>query len=115
MDASDHVKLTASEEPGDFDALLAAISDGIEALVAWDITAFQSAAQRQSSICASIASNSQLPKHPPDTGKLQKVRELNRVYDRLLQHSVQWTRTLRAILQAGGHQPSSHASVHFRG
>jgi hypothetical protein len=115
MNASGHGNLAAHEEPGDFDALLAAISDGIEALVAWDIAAFQSAAQRQSSICDSIASNSRQPKHPPDAGRLQKVRELNRVYDRLLQHSIRWTRALRAILQAGGHQPSSHASVHFRG
>jgi hypothetical protein len=115
MKASGHGKLAAHEEPNDFDALLAAISDSIEALVAWDITAFQSAAQRQSSICESIASDSWLTKHPPDAGRLQRVRELNRVYDRLLQHSIQWTRTLRAILQAGGPQPSSHASVHFRG
>ncbi len=115
MNASGHAELTANEEHGDFDALLAAISDGIEALVAWDITAFQSAAQRQASICGSIVSDSRLTEHPPDAGRLQKVRELNRVYDRLLQHSIQWTRTLRAILQAGGHQPSSHASVHFRG
>jgi hypothetical protein len=115
MNGSDQAELTADEEPRDFDALLAAISDGIEALVAWDITAFQSAAQRQSSICDGIASDSRLPRHPPDAAKLQKVRELNRAYDRLLQHSIQWTCTLRAILQAGGHQPSSHASVHFRG
>jgi len=115
MNAPGHETPTAHQEPDDFDALLAAISDGIEALVAWDITAFQSAAQRQFSICDSIASNSLLPEHPPDAGRLQELLELNRVYDRLLQHSIRWTRTLRAILQAGGHQPSSHASVHFRG
>ena len=52
---------------------------------------------------------------PSAAATARKVRELNRVYDRLLQHSMQWTRTIHAILEAGGHTLPSRATVHFRG
>ena len=99
-------------EPGELDALLLAISDGIDALVAWDIAAFESAVARQSAISTRIAASTG---RPPSPAAAHRVVELNRVYSRLLQHSLQWTRTLRTILQAGGHQLASRASVHFRG
>jgi hypothetical protein len=102
-------------QPGELDALLAAISDAIEALVLWDITAFQSAVDRQSELCARIAASTDWSRDPAAPAAARKVQDLNRVYDRLLQHSVHWTRTIRVILQAGGQQLPSRASVHFRG
>jgi hypothetical protein len=125
--------------PGELDALLSAISAAIEALVAWDITAFDSAVERQRAICARlapatgslapavgsgeaalpdfapVASSLALPHPPAAAATARKVRELNRVYDRLLQHSIHWTRTIHSILEAGGHSFPSRASVHFRG
>lgn len=115
------------KQPDELDALLVAISDGIDALVAWDSTAFQSALDRQSAICLQICTRSapaagsaalsdtliSAPQYSSATAR--KVRELNRVYDRLLQHSIQWTRTQRFILQAGGLQLPCLPSIHFRG
>jgi len=120
-------------EPGDLDALLSAISGAIDALVAWDIRAFDSAVERQHSICARLASAAELLAnqraalpHASATGSTalpdptaflattRKIRELNRVYDQLLQHSIQWTRTIQSIHEAGGHSFSG-TSVHFRG
>jgi len=130
--------------PREFDALLSAISAAIEALVAWDIAAFDSAVERQRAICARLASAAgspapaagspapaagspalpdpapvagtpALPHSPAAAATARKVRELNRVYDRLLQHSIHWTRTIHSILEAGGHSFPGRASVHFRG
>ncbi|MGA3128285.1 MAG: hypothetical protein ABSD13_16405 [Candidatus Korobacteraceae bacterium] len=122
--------------PGELDALLSAISAAIEALVAWDIAAFDSAVERQRSICDRLASlrcptsaavsrcgslpapagsSPALPYSPAAAATARKVRELNRVYDRLLQHSIHWTRTIHSILEAGGHSFPGRASVHFRG
>lgn len=106
---------------GELEALLAAIAGAIDALVAWDITAFDSAIERQRRICERLASIPCAPAagsarlSPAAAATARKVRELNRVYDRLLQHSVHWTRTMHSILEAGGHSFSSRASVHFRG
>jgi len=97
----------------ELEALLSAIADAISALAAWDHPAFQSAVERQRAICQRLQLG--VPWAPEAVAPARKVRELNRVYDRLLQHSMQWTRTLHAILEAGGHTLSSHASVHFRG
>lgn len=98
----------------ELEALLAAIAQGIDALVTWDIAAFQSAAQRQSEICDSIASSSAMPHSTAEKAVALQVRELSLIYVRLLQHSIHWTHTLRTILQNGGHSPY-RASVHFRG
>ncbi len=106
---------------GELEALLAAIAGAIDALVAWDITAFDSAIERQRGICERLASIPCAPAagsarlSPAVAATARKVRELNCVYDRLLQHSVHWTRTMHSILEAGGHSFSSCASVHFRG
>ena len=115
MSASASQPPTPPHPPGELDALLAAISDAIEALVAWDITAFQSAVDRQSAACNRIAANSNWSRDPATVATARKVQDLNRVYDLLLQHSFHWTRTIRAILQAGGHHFPSRVSVHFRG
>jgi hypothetical protein len=101
-------------EPGELDALLCAISDAIAALVAWNVTAFQSAIERQNAICEHLALKPEWRHQPGTAAAARQVQELNRVYDRLLRHSVHWTRTIQSILQAGGHTLPS-ASVHFRG
>ena len=101
--------------PDEFDALLSAISDGITALVAWDITAFQDASDRQRAICDRLAIHSEWRHQSNAVAGAKKVQELNRVYDRLLQHSIHWTRTIRSILDASGHSLQGRASMHFRG
>lgn len=106
-------KPTVQETPRDLDALLAAISDGIDALVAWDVAAFQSAADRQSEICDRIAIHPRLPHSAEDAATVRKVCELNRVYNRLLQHSIHWTRTLRTILHSDWR--TSPSRVNLRG
>jgi hypothetical protein len=102
-------------DPGDLDLLLAAIADAIEALVAWDIHAFQLASDRQRAICDRLARYSSGRQLPATAATTRKIQELNRVYDRLLHHSIHWTRTLRSIFEAGGHSVPVRASVHFRG
>lgn len=118
-------------KPSELDALLSAIAGAIEALVAWDITALQSASERQRALCDRLAGQLGVPRDvtgdvtadgsagllfsPASAATARKVRELNRVYDRLLQHSIQWTRTIHSILEAGGHSFPTRASVHFRG
>jgi len=108
----------ASLGPADrseLDALSCAIADAIKALVAWDVTAFEFAIERQSALCEHLASaKNGWNLSPGATAAAHKVQELNRVYDRLLQHSAQWTRTIGSILQAGGHRPNGCTSVHFR-
>ena len=99
---------------GELDALLAAISDAVEALVAWDISAFQSAVERQQAVCERLARKA--PCQPlADAATARRVQELNRVYDRLLRHSAHWAHTIHAMLQASGHTDCRRASVHFRG
>jgi len=99
----------------ELDALQSAISDAIKALAAWNITAFESAVERQTAICAHVASARNGWSQTQDVAEAaHKIQKLNRVYDRLLRHSAQWTRTVGAILQAGGHRPLGCASVHFR-
>ena len=99
----------------ELDALLPAISDAIEALVAWNITAFQSAVERQRAICDRLALQPGWRQLPGAVTTARKVQDLNRVYDRLLQHSIHWTRTIRSIHQAGGNPFPRRTSVHFRG
>jgi hypothetical protein len=115
MNTEPNKAIASLAESGDLDALLSAISDAIEALVAWDIAAFDSASERQSAICNRIARRPELHRLPTTAAAARKVRDLNRVYDRLLDHSVHWTRTIHSILQAGGHSLPSPATVHFRG
>jgi len=97
------------------DALHSSISEAIEALVTWNLPAFQSAAERQRAICGHLARHPEWHHAPNAAATAQKVRELNRVYHRLLRHSMQWTRTLQSIFEAAGNPSSSCASVHFRG
>lgn len=100
---------------GELDALLSDISDAVEALVAWNIPAFQSAIERQSALCERLALNPEWRQLPGAAATARKVQELNRIYDRLLQHSIHWTRTLHSMLQASGHPYARRSSVHFRG
>jgi hypothetical protein len=100
---------------GDLDALLTAISEAIEALVAWNLPAFQSAVERQRAICDRLARHSEWRQGPGAAATARKVQDLNRVYDRLLRHSMHWTRTLQSIFEAAGNPPPGCASVHFRG
>jgi hypothetical protein len=99
----------------ELDALLTAISQAIEALIAWNITGFESAVERQREICERLGDQPAWRHLPGIAAAACKVKELNRDYERLLRHSVHWTRTIQAILQASGHSLPSRASVHFRG
>jgi hypothetical protein len=101
---------------GELDALLCAISEAIDALVEWNIPGFQSAVERQSAICESLALKQEWRALPGAAATARRVQDLNRVYDRLLQHSIHWTRVIHATLQATGGNPyPRRASVHFRG
>jgi hypothetical protein len=97
------------------DALLSSISEAIEALVAWNLPAFQSAIERQRALCDHLARHAEWRQAPNAAASALKVRELNRVYHRLLRHSMHWTHTLQSILEAAGSPPPGCASVHFRG
>jgi hypothetical protein len=102
-------------ESSDLDALQSAISDGIQALVTWNISAFESATERQRVICDRLTGKPELLQIPGTAESARKVQELNRVYDKLLQHSIHWTRTIHSIFEANGHSLQGRASVHFRG
>jgi gamma-glutamyl phosphate reductase len=106
---------TAPAESSELDALLCAISEAIEALVAWNITELQAAMARQSAICERLALKPELRRLPATAATVRKIQDLNRAYDRLLRHSMQWTRTLHAVFQAGGDPYPRRAAVHFRG
>ena len=96
------------------DALLAAISEAIEALVAWNVDAFQSAVEKQQKICGQLALAS--PRScAEERDKARKVRELNRVYEHLLRHSIRWTRTMQSILRGGESVMLRRSSMHFQG
>lgn len=101
--------------PGELDALLAAINEAIEAMVAWNIADFDTAVERQREICERLARQTDWRQLPGTAATARRVRELNSVYDRLLQHSVHWTHILQSIFEANGHSLGSRASVHFRG
>jgi hypothetical protein len=107
--------LLESAASGDLDALHDAISDAIAALVAWDLTAFQSAVERQRALCGVLARDSAWRQSPAAAASARRVRELNRIYESLLRHSMQWARTLRSIFEATGNPLPERASVHFRG
>ncbi len=96
-------------------ALLASISEAIDSLVAWNLPAFQAAVERQREVCAHLAGHAEWRQAPNAAANARKVRELNRVYHRLLRHSMQWTRTLQSIFEAAGSPPPASATVHFRG
>jgi hypothetical protein len=98
----------------ELDGLLSAISEAIEALVVWNITAFQSAVERQRAICDRLALQPEWRRLPGTAATARKIRDLNRVYDRLLRHSIHWTHTLQSIHQANGNSFPRRASVHFR-
>jgi hypothetical protein len=95
------------------DALSAAIAEAIEALAAWDFTAFESAVERQRSLCDRIASGEWCG-GPQDTATASRIQRLNRIYRCLLRHSMHWTRIQRTIFEAG-HGLPGRASMHFRG
>jgi hypothetical protein len=97
------------------DALLASISEAIDSLVAWNLPAFQSAIERQREVCAYLDRHAEWRQAPNAAATARKVRELNRVYHRLLHHSMQWTRTLQSIFEAAGSPPPAGVTVHFRG
>jgi hypothetical protein len=98
----------------ELDALVAAISEAIEALVAWNVDAFQSAVKKQQEICAQLALS---PPRPCAAArdKARKVRELNRVYEHVLRHSIRWTRTMQSILRGGESVMLRRSSMHFQG
>jgi hypothetical protein len=97
------------------DALLSSIAEAIDSLVAWNLPAFQSAVERQRTLCDHLTRHADWSQDPNAAATAQKVRELNRVYKRLLRHSMQWTRTLQSIFEAAGSPPPRSTSVHFRG
>ena len=106
---------TNPAESSELDALRCAISEAIAALVAWNITDFQSAVERQRVICERLALKPELRQLPGTAATVRKIQDLNRVYDRLLRHSMQWTHTLHAVFQAGSDPYPRPATVHFRG
>ena len=92
---------TPPAEPSELDRLLCAISEAIEALVQWNIPAFQAAVDRQSAICEAPRPERKNGGSSPGTAATaRRVQDLNRVYDRLLQHSIHWTRTIHATFRA---------------
>jgi hypothetical protein len=101
--------------PSGLDALSSAISDAIEALVAWDLTAFQSAVERQRTLCDGLARHSEWRRSPNAAATARRVQALNRIYGRLLRHSLHWTHTLQSIFEASGSPLPGCPSVHFRG
>ncbi|MDR3764970.1 MAG: hypothetical protein P4M01_12835 [Acidobacteriota bacterium] len=92
----------SSAESGDaqvalLEKLMASVSDAIQAMVEWDVEAFHAAVARQMALCAELNQLS----HPPSTGATEaahRVQQLNRVYQRMVTHSIQWTRTLQSML-----------------
>jgi hypothetical protein len=99
----------------ELDGLLAAISEAIEALVAWNLTAFEAAVERQRTICDGLALQSEWRRLPETEATARKIQDLNRVYDRLLRHSIRWSHTIQSIHQAGGDPFPRRAALHFRG
>lgn len=110
-----HATVPIDSANSGLDDLLASISEAVEALVAWNHPAFQSAVERQRAICDHLARHTEWRSSPNAAANARKVRELNRVYRRLLRHSLQWTRTLQSIFEAAGNPLPASASVHFRG
>lgn len=108
--------VSQSGEPGELDLLLTAVSDALEALIAWDIEAFQDATRRQQLVCSHLGSGAlQLNASDPIVQqKARTIRELNQRYARLLHHSIQWTRTLQNILQTGGHDLANRTTLHLQ-
>lgn len=104
-----------STRPDALDSLLSAISDAIEALVAWNIPAYQCAVDRQRAACDQLAVKSDWRQSPGAAATAKKIRCLNQVYDRLLQHSVRWTRIVHSILERNREPFSRRSSVDFRG
>ncbi len=86
--------------------LMASVSGAISAMVDWDIEAFHASLSRQMAICAELAKFPQPSSQAAETAR--RVIALNRVYRRMVEHSVQWTRTLNSINPAGNEPDSSH-------
>lgn len=105
----------APESCGDLNELHAAVSAAIHALIACDHVAFQRAVERQQILCESLVGSAEWRRLPQAAATVDKIRELNRVYDRILRHSQRWARTLQSIFEAGGVPSPSSASKHFRG
>ena len=99
----------------ELDGLLGAISEAIEALVAWNITAFQAAVERQRALCDRLDLEPEWCRLPGTQATARKIQDLNRVYNCLLRHSIHWTHTLQSIHQADGDPFPRRAAVHFRG
>lgn len=115
MNASAALVPMRSAGYGELEALHDAIAEAIDAMVACNLAAFQSAVERQRVLCEHLASDREWRLYPGAAATARKVQELNRIYDRLLRHSIQWTRTLQSIFEAGGVPAPSCTSVHFRG
>jgi hypothetical protein len=101
--------------PDALDSLQSAISDAIEALVAWNIPAFECAVDRQRAACDCLAVKSDWRQFPGTAATAKKIHRLSQVYDRLLQHSVHWTRIVHSILERNREPFSPRSSVDFRG
>jgi hypothetical protein len=99
----------------ELEALCAAIASTIDAMVEWDILAFESAVLLQSEICCRIGDGSRIAKSARNISLARKVRHLSRVCARMLEHSIRWTHTLRAILGSGAQTADRRTTVHFRG
>ncbi|HVJ05295.1 MAG TPA: hypothetical protein VM578_06470 [Candidatus Saccharimonadales bacterium] len=100
--------------------LSTAISKAIDALVAWNIPAFDAAVERQRELSDLLAlhpewSQRRARELPNAAAVARNIQRLNLVYERLLQHSASWAQTNHLILQSGGDPFRSCASVHFRG
>jgi hypothetical protein len=115
MERSAELHAVEPAGPGELDALGAAIEEAIAALVAWNLPAFQSAVECQRTLCERLACAAAWRQSPEAAAAAGRVRKLNRVYGRLLRHSMHWTHTLQSIFEAAGNPLPPTASVHFRG
>lgn len=85
--------------------LMASVSDAINAMVEWDVEAFQAAVARQMALCAELNQFAQAPSATASDAA-QRVQALNRVYQRMVAHSIQWTRTLQSMMPSGSESDS---------
>ena len=92
--------------------LMASVSDAITAMVDWNIEAFHASLARQMSLCAELAKFPQ-PTSQAAAEAARRTLALNRVYRRMVEHSVQWTRTLNSMNPAGNDADSGRNC--FRG
>jgi hypothetical protein len=77
-----------SASTSELNALLMAISEAIEALVAWNLPAFQAAVERQRNLCDQLSRHCEWRQSPGAAATARKVRDLNCINDRIRLFSI---------------------------